>query len=107
MVTLCSKVVDLRLLAAPVGADTLSFGSAERFAAHLQITPGAATALALVADPRHEVELVVDADVWRHDAPCCHPLVNTSRLVLSREDLQRFFDFTGHVPRIVNVPARV
>ena len=48
----------------------------------------------------------MDADVWRYDALCCHPLVNTSTLVLSRENLQRFFDFTGHVPRLVSVPAR-
>jgi Ala-tRNA(Pro) deacylase len=107
VVTLCSKAVDLRQLAERVGADTLSFGSAERLAARLRITPGAVTALALVADPGHEVELVIDADAWRHDALCCHPLVNTSTLVLSRRDLQRFFDFTGHTPRIVNVPARV
>ena len=107
VVTLCSKVVDFRALAARVGADNLSFGSAERLATHLQITPGAVIALTLVADPRHEVELVVDADVWRHDTLCCHPLVNTSTLVLSREALQRFCDFTGHVPLIVSVPARV
>ena len=107
VVTLCSKAVDLRLLAPLVGADNLSFASAERLAQHLQITPGAVTALALIADLQHQVELVVDTDAWRHDALRCHPLVNTSTLVVSREDLQRFFDFTGHVPRILNVPARV
>lgn len=107
VVTLCSKAVDLRLLAPRLEADTLSFGSAERLAAHLQVTPGAVTALALIADTRHAVELVIDADVWRHDALCCHPLVNTATLVLSRDDLRRFFDFTGHAPRIVSVAARV
>jgi Ala-tRNA(Pro) deacylase len=106
VVTLCSKAVDLRALAATLGADNLSLGSPERLAAHLQITPGAVTALALVADERHAVELVIDADAWRHEALCCHPLVNTSTLVLSRADLQRFFDFTGHVPRVVRVPTR-
>lgn len=106
VVTLCSKAVDLRALAERLGADTLSFGSAERLAARLQITPGAVTALAVVSDPGHDVELVIDADVWQYDALCCHPLVNTSTLVLSRKNLQRFFDFTGHVPRIVKVPAR-
>jgi Ala-tRNA(Pro) deacylase len=106
VVTLCSKAVDLRALAPLVGADNLSLASAERLAQHLQITPGAVTALALIADPQHNVQLVVDADVWQHDALCCHPLVNTSTLVLSRPDLQRFFDFTGHVPQIVKVAAR-
>lgn len=107
VVTLCSKAVDLRQLAPHLDADNLSFGSAERLASHLQITPGAVTALALIADTRHAVDLVIDADVWRHDALCCHPLVNTATLVLSREDLRRFFDFTGHTPRIVRVAARV
>lgn len=106
VVTLCSKAVDLRALAERIGADNLSLGSAERLAARLQITPGAVTALALISDPGHAVELVVDADVWRHDTLCCHPLVNTSTLILSRGDLQRFFEFTGHTPLIVDVPTR-
>ena len=106
VVTLCSKAVDLRALAAVIGADNLSLGSPERLADRLQITPGAVTALALVADPQHAVKLVVDSDAWRYEALCCHPLVNTSTLVLARADLQRFFDFTGHVPLIVRVPAR-
>lgn len=107
VVTLCSKAVDLRALAPLVGADNLSFASAERLAQYLQLTPGAVTALALIADRQHNVQLVVDADVWEHEAMCCHPLVNTSTLVLSRRDLQRFFEFTGHQPQIVKVAARV
>jgi Ala-tRNA(Pro) deacylase len=106
VVTLCSKAVDLRALAASLGADNLSLGSPARLAERLRITPGAVTALALVADPHHAVELVVDADAWRYETLCCHPLVNTSTLVLARADLQRFFEFTGHVPLVVRVPAR-
>lgn len=106
VVTLCSKAVDLRALAAHLGADNLSLGSPERLAAHLRITPGAVTALALIADPHHAVELVIDADAWEHEALCCHPLVNTSTLVLHRNDLQRFFDYTGHAAVVVRVPAR-
>lgn len=106
VVTLCSKAVDLRALAATLGADNLSLGSPARLAEHLQITPGAVTALAIAADERHAVELVVDADAWRHEALSCHPLVNTSTLVLSRTDLQRFFEYTGHVPLVVRVPER-
>ena len=107
VVTLCGKAVDLRQLAPRLDADGLSFGSAERLAAHLGVTPGAVTALALIADSRHAVELVIDSDAWRHETLCCHPMRNTSTLLLSREALQRFFDFTGHVPRVVPVPPRV
>ena len=106
VVTLCSKAVDLRALAAALGADNLSLASPARLAEHLQVTPGAVTALAIAADTRHAVELVVDADAWRCEALCCHPLVNTSTLVLARADLPRFFDITGHVPRVVRVPTR-
>jgi hypothetical protein len=37
----------------------------------------------------------------RHD----HPLVNTSTLVISRDNLKRFIAKTGHEAKILNVPG--
>lgn len=63
LVTLCSKAVDLKQVAGEIGADKLSLGSPERLAKHLGVTPGAVTILALINDPDHAVELVVNDDV--------------------------------------------
>jgi Ala-tRNA(Pro) deacylase len=106
LVTTCEKAVDLKRVAPILGADTLSLGSPERLQKYLGVTPGAVTILALMNDREHEVELVIDRDVWSGAPVRCHPLVNTSTLVLTRDDLLRFLNLTGHVPRVVDVPAR-
>ncbi|HPJ08684.1 MAG TPA: prolyl-tRNA synthetase associated domain-containing protein, partial [Deltaproteobacteria bacterium] len=64
------------------------------------------TILAVLNDLRRRVEVVVDEGLWRCDAIQCHPLVNTSTLVISREGLERFLSLTGHRPRIMRVPER-
>jgi len=106
LVTLCEKAVDLKQVAAEIGADKLSLGSPERLSRHLGVTPGAVTVLALVHDPTHAVELLIDADVWRAEAIRAHPLVNTATLVIQQLDLRRFLEHTGHVPRVIPVSSR-
>lgn len=106
LVTSCEKPVDLKGVADLLDADTLSLGSPDRLWKYLRVTPGSVTILALMFDTAHEVELIVDADVWSGAPVRCHPLVNTATLLLERSQLQRFLEHTGHVPRIVDVPAR-
>jgi Ala-tRNA(Pro) deacylase len=98
--------VDLKALAPTIGASKVSFGSPERLMARLGIEPGAVSLLALVNDPAHNVELVVDRPLWCADALQCHPLVNTATLVIPHAGLERFLAATGHTPRVVDVPRR-
>ena len=70
----------------------------------LGVTPGAVTALGMVNDSLGKVELLVDADIWGGNYFLCHPLVNTATLVLTREDLLRFFKISGHTPRVIQMP---
>lgn len=100
------KNVDIKGLEEVLGAKGLSFASPERLMEHLGLTPGSVTILAALNDTRGMVEVVVDEDLWRCDAMQCHPLVNTSTLVISREGIERFLAGTGHVPLIVKVPGR-
>ncbi len=72
----------------------------------LQIEPGSVTILALINDPEVRVELVVDTVIWEATAVACHPLINTSTLVLSRSDLRRFLERVGHKPTVLELPAR-
>jgi len=106
LVTLCSKAVDLKQVAAEIGADKLSLGSPERLAKHLGVTPGAVTVLALINDPTHAVELLVDKDVWSADAIRAHPLVNTATLALAQTDMRRFIAATGHEAQVIRVANR-
>ena len=65
----------------------------------LGVTRGSVTMMGLVNDAEHLVELWVDAEIWQSENFLCHPLVNTATLVLSRSELERFFDLTGHAPK--------
>lgn len=106
LVTSCEKAVDVKAFADQVDADHLSFGSAERLAKYLGVEPGSVTVFGLANDVANAVELYVDEDVWNSPRWRCHPLVNTGTLVVSREDLERFFDRTGHQPRVLRLTTR-
>ncbi len=98
--------VDIKALEEVLGARGLSFASPKRLWEFLRIEPGSVTILAVLNDAAKRVEVVVDKDLWTRDALQCHPLVNTSTLVISRQDVERFLELTGHTPRIVKVPVR-
>ena len=106
LVTLCSKAVDLKQVGDTIGADRLSLGSPERLAARLAVTPGSVTVLALINDPTHQVEVLVDEDVWNADSVRAHPLVNTATLSITQSDMRKFIEATGHKARVVKVKDR-
>lgn len=99
------KNVDIKGLEGVLDARGLSFASPGRLMERLGLTPGSVTILAVINDHRRSVEVVVDEDLWRCDAMQCHPLVNTSTLVISRDGIERFLALTGHPPRVVKVPG--
>ena len=98
------KRVDLKALPRVVESNRLSFGSADRLKKYLGVEPGSVTLFAIFNDPNHAVELIIDESLWHSEAFQFHPLVNTSTLVISRENLKRFIAETGHEAKILNVP---
>jgi len=98
------KRIDLRNLGDVIDAKGLMLASDERLARHLGVTPGAVSVLALCNDAAHDVELLVDRDVWAADAILAHPLVNTATLVIGHDGLERFLRETGHPARVVEMP---
>ncbi len=100
------KAVDLKALTRALEERKLGFASPERLRRHLGVEPGAVSILGLVNDTAHAVRLVIDREVWEAEAVSAHPLVNTSTLVLSHTDLERFLAATGHQPRVMDVPGR-
>jgi Ala-tRNA(Pro) deacylase len=51
------------------------------------------------------VEAFIDQDIWEDEAILCHPLVNTSTLVVPRKDMKLFLEKTGHGVRLIEVPV--
>jgi Ala-tRNA(Pro) deacylase len=102
----CSVIVDLKALAGVLGVKKLALGSERRLRSHLGLDPGAVTLLGLLNDVRGAVEVVIDEELWEADVFRCHPLVNTSSLAISREDIERFIHLTGHETQIIDIPRK-
>lgn len=100
------KKVDLKALSKALEIRKLRFASPNRLQRYLQLAPGAVTLLAVVNDPSHAVTVVVDAEIWGGDALLCHPLVNTSTLSLTLDEIRRLLEVTGHSPTVVSVPEK-
>ncbi|MGK5058962.1 prolyl-tRNA synthetase associated domain-containing protein [Janthinobacterium sp. LB2P49] len=99
------KRIDLAALGRLLPVSKLSMASPERLLEHLGITPGSVSLFALIHDSAQAVELVLDQAVWEADSVQAHPLRNTATVALPHATLVRFLTHTGHVPRILNVPA--
>lgn len=100
------KSVDLKGLTALLGVRKLGFASPERLRRYLGVDAGSVSILGLMNDVDRAVEVIVDEGLWGAEAFRCHPLVNTSTLAISRDDIQRFLEITGHQARILDVPGR-
>ena len=95
-VTRCEKTVKLDNLAKQLSVASLRFASEEKLGRILGVTRGAVTMMGLANDTEHIAELWVDAEIWQSEHFLSHPLVNTATLILSKAELERFFELTGH-----------
>lgn len=100
------KSVDLKALKNLLGLSKIGFASPERLQKHLGLESGSVTILGVLNDTNHAVEVIIDKLVWQAEAIRCHPLVNTSTLVISQQNICRFLELTGHVVQVLDVPAR-
>jgi len=100
------KQVAIKALHEALGSSRLSFGSAQRLKKYLGIDPGSVSLFALIHDRDHEVELIIDESLWKQEVFGFHPLVNTSTLVVTRENVKRFLDLTGHAAKMLEVPEQ-
>jgi len=101
VVALEDAEIDLKSLHRQLGATgRFSFGSADLLREVLGVTPGAVTPFGAINDTQSRVTVVLDAGLMEHETINAHPLVNTMTTSLSRDDLVKFLESTGHMPRI-------
>ena len=100
------KTVDMSALARELGVGKLSLASAERLQKYLGVDPGSVSILGVLNDRQQVVEVIIDEAVWQAEAVRCHPLVNTSTLVIGKSDLERILRETGHNVTVIDVPIR-
>jgi Ala-tRNA(Pro) deacylase len=97
-----TKALNLKTFSARLGVSNLSLASVERLKDRLGVEPGAVSLMALVNDPEHRVEVLIDREIWQAEALLCHPLVNTATLVIPLAGLRKFLEATGHTVRLVD-----
>lgn len=98
-ITACEKTLRLDDLSSNLGVPHLRFASEQNLQRLLGVAGGSVTMMGLVNDTEHIVELWIDTEIWCGETFLCHPLVNTSTLVLSKAELERFLAITGHTPK--------
>ena len=107
VVALEDAEIDLKGLHRQLGASgRFSFGSADLLAEVWGVVPGAVTPFGAINDTETRVTVVLDAAMMEHAVLNYHPLVNTMTTSIAREDLVKFLESTGHVPRIERVRGR-
>ena len=100
--------IDLKGLHRRLGASgRFSFGSADLLREVLGVEPGAVTPFGVINDTAGRVTVVLDKAMMAYETLNYHPLVNTMTTSIKREDLVKFLESTGHVPRIEPVSGRV
>lgn len=97
--------IDLKRLPGVIGSARLSFGNEALMLAHLGVSPGSVTALALINDPQHAVRFVLDAALAAADPVNFHPMTNTATTALSQAGFQRFLAALGREPVVVDFGA--
>ena len=98
------KPFKTKYLSAQLGCSRLSFADADHMAAYLSTTPGSVSALELLFDRQIKIQLVIDRALLAEETISGHPGISTSTLCLSREDLLRYAEATGHSPIYVDLP---
>ena len=98
------KPFKTKFLSAQLGCARLSFADGDHMAQYLQTTPGSVSALELLFDTDHRVQLVIDRALMEDDFISGHPGISTSTLRMKREDLLRYAQAVGHSPIYVDLP---
>jgi Ala-tRNA(Pro) deacylase len=97
------RSIDLKSLHQLIGADRLSFGSADRLFEMLGVRPGAVSPFTLINDPEGRVSLSIDAELMQADMLYFHPLVNDMTLGVTPAGLMQFLDASGHQAQMINL----
>lgn len=99
--------VDIKKLQPLIGADKLSFGSADRLMEYLGVRPGSVCPYAIINDVGQNVKIILDKSMMQASCVNYHPLINTMTIGCTPDDLLRFIESTGHTPYVMDLtPAK-
>ncbi len=74
----------------------LSFASPKRLMKYLGLTPGSVSLFGLINDTEKHVYLYIDENLLKAERISFHPNINTASLVIKKEDMIRFLEWSGN-----------
>ncbi len=87
--------LELKFVAEKIGANRLSFGSADRLLENLGVRPGAVTPLSMINGVQKQVQLFMDASLREKKLLYMHPLVNDRTVGMAPASLEAFLAALG------------
>lgn len=88
--------LNIRELEQKLHQGKLSFASDRRLMQYLGLTPGSVSPFGLINDKTRHVHLFIDRTLMNHERLSFHPNTNTASLIIPREGLFRFLEYTGN-----------
>ena len=78
-------------------------GDADKLEGILGVKAGSVNLFSIVNDVDKQVNLVIDQRLWNDfDYVGFHPMVNTSTTAISRDDMKKVIELSGHEPTIMD-----
>lgn len=86
-----------------VKASSLVFGSEDKLFELLGVAPGSVSPLGLIFDKEKELTLLIDEDLPKHPKLGFHPNINTSTVIISYSDFEKFIKVRGNSYQFISV----
>jgi Ala-tRNA(Pro) deacylase len=103
VVALEERPIDLKGLAAALGAPRFAFGNPALLYEVLGVRPGSVTPFALANDHATRVSVALDREMLTYDPLNYHPLENDKTTAIAPGDLLRFIADCAHRPQIIDL----
>jgi len=103
VVMLAEKKAHSNTIRKQVQAGSLVFGSPDKLFELLGVTPGSVSPLGLIHDKNKELTLLIDEDIPKHPRLGFHPNRNTSTVIISYDDFEKFINWCGNAYQYISV----
>lgn len=97
--------IDLKKVGQLLNARKLRFADADLLWQSLGVKPGSVTPFALINDPEHKINVVLDKAILDLDILNAHPLENTATTSISLDEFKKFLDASGHKIQVIDLQA--
>lgn len=102
--SLQDRLLDLKALGKHLGSkDRLSFADAETLYAHLGVTAGSVSPLALINAKPGSLRFVLDSGILAEEKVYAHPLINTQTTEMVPADLVKVVKEWGHGVEVLDL----